>query len=38
MKLAIAALVSAAFCANAPAAEVTYRNDIRPLMKDAQAG
>lgn len=33
MKLAIAALVSAAFCANASAAEVTYRNDIRPLMK-----
>lgn len=33
MKLAIAALVSAAFCANASAAEATYRNDIRPLVK-----
>jgi hypothetical protein len=33
MKLAIASLVSAVFCASASAADMTYRKDIRPLVK-----
>jgi len=33
LKLAIASLLSAAICAPASAADVTYRNDIRPMVK-----